>query len=199
MKKRNILLVISILITALIFSACGGSSDSEAAVNDALAGRELSDMSGYSGLEDYLKETVFVDLTVDELDELIKNKETFVAFFSFEACPYCNRLIPYLNDAALDAGVRVGYINTRANPEWQNNMDIDGYDTVVEHFGSYFSKDEDGTPHLYVPDVYFIKNGKVVARHDGVTPGADDPSIELTSEQEKQIRQDLADEFASLK
>ena len=195
-----ITLLALLLVASLSMAACkGGSSGASAGNSDAFADRELSDMSGYGGLDDYLKETVFVETTVAEMDQMMKDGETFAVFFSFEDCPYCNRLIPYLNDAALDAGIHVGYIDTRAKPEWTNNMDIDDYDIVVDRFGDYLAKDDDGTPHLYVPDVYFIKNGKVVARHDGVTPGADDPSQELTSSQEEQLRRDLRDEFAAMK
>ena len=77
-------------------------------------------------------------------------------------------------------------------------MDIYDYDIVEERFAKWLPEDDDGREHLYVPDVYFIKNGKVVARHDGVTPGADDPSNKLTSEQLEQLKKDLADEFNSL-
>ena len=198
MKRiRLLILIMLVAITSTGLAACSGGSSSSS-TKDTLADRELSDMSGYEGLEEYDKDTVFVDMTVKEMDEMMKNGETFVVFFSFENCPYCNRLIPYLNDAALEAGRRVAYINTRANPEWENNMDIDDYDIVEERFAKWLPEDDDGREHLYVPDVYFIKNGKVVARHDGVTPGADDPSNKLTSEQLEQLKIDLADEFNSL-
>ena len=133
-----------------------------------------------------------------EVAEKMDAGETFVVFASFENCPWCNLLIPYLNDAAAEAGVTVGYIDTRANPEWSNNMDIDDYDLFVEKFGKYLKEDDDGKPHLYTPDTYFIKNGKIVAQHVGVTPGVENPSDPLTSEQEEKLRKDLANEFSKL-
>ena len=206
-KKRltgtmSILIVLALIIGTL--AACGGGksgNDDTAKANsdDPFAGRDPSIVLGYEGMEGYKGEIMFCDTTVKEVKQLMDDKKTFVLFCSFETCPWCNLFISYLNDAARDAGVHVGYIDTRANPDWQSNMDIDDYDVFVEIFGEWLSEDEDGKPHLYVPDTYFIKDGKVVARHDGVTPGVDDPSDGVTSEQEKQLRKDLADEFAKLK
>ena len=185
-------------------AACSGGNDSGDAqsgkldVEDAFAGREASDFSGYHSMEDYTDEIMFVDTDVKEVANMIDSGKTFVFIASFADCPWCNRLVPYLNDAAREAGVHVGYIDTRKNPEWQSNMDIDDYDLFVKRFRNWLEKDEDGKLHLYTPDTYFIKNGKVVRRHNGVTPGADDPDVELTSEQDEQIKKDLSEEFASL-
>ena len=182
-------------VLMLSFASCGSKGGFE----DVLASGTPSDLSGYEGMIDYDKDSMLVDMTVEDMDKRMSDGESFVVLFSYEDCPYCNRLLPYFNDAAIDAGVHVGYINTRRNPEWESNMDIDGYDTVVERFGEWLEKDEDGRQHLYTPDAYFIKNGKVVSHHDGVTPGADDPNAELTSEQEKTLKSNLAEEFESIK
>lgn len=195
-KIRIFSIITALMLSVCMISSCGGSGGSEAV--DALADMETADMSGYNGLADYDKETVFVEVSVAEMDEMIKDSETFAVFFGYAECPYCNVLIPYLNDAALDAGRRVAYINTRKNPEWKSNMDIDDYDLVVKYFKDYIDEDDEGKLHLYVPDLYFINNGKIAAHHEGVTPGADDPDKALTSDQEKQLRTDLKDEFAAL-
>ena len=206
-KKRptsamSILMAMALIICTL--AACGSSKSSSGGIekvsyDDPFAGRDPSIVLGYEGMEGYKGEIMFCDTTVKEVKELMDEKKTFVLFCSFENCPWCNLLISHLNDAAREAGVHVGYIDTRANPEWQSNMDIDDYDVFTELFGKWLSEDEDGKPHLYVPDTYFIKDGKVVARHDGVTPGVDDPSDGLTSKQAEQLKKDLADEFNTLK
>ena len=207
-KKRltsamSILMVLALIIG--ILASCSGvtsgdsSESSNASFDDPFAGKDPSIVLGYDGMEGYKGEIMFCDTTVKEVKELMDAKKTFVVFCSFETCPWCNLFISYLNDAARDAGVHVGYIDTRAKPEWQNNMDIDDYDVFTELFGKWLTEDEDGKPHLYVPDTYFIKDGKVVARHDGVTPGADDPSQGLTSEQAEQLQKDLAAEFDTLR
>lgn len=203
---RHLKLIALALIATFIIctlAACGGSKSSSEEINkasfdDPFAGRDPSIVLGYEGMEGYEGEIMFCDTTVKEVKELMDDKRTFVLFCSFETCPWCNLLISHLNDAAREAGVHVGYIDTRSNPEWQSNMDIDDYDVFTDLFGEWLSEDADGKPHLYVPGTYFIKNGKVVARHDGVTPGVEDPSNDLTSEQVEQLKKDLADEFKSL-
>lgn len=200
-KKYRFIIAAALLIGALtVFVACSGDSGGPASeAPDAFSGREASDVSGYAGMKNYDKDIMFVDTTVAEVAEMMDNGETFAVFASFDNCPWCNLIIPYLNDAAIDAGVHVGYINTRLKPEWSNNMDIDDYDLFVEKFGDWLSEDDDGKLHLYTPDLYFIKNGKVAAHHDGVTPGVEDPNSELTPEQEEKLRVDLKDEFAAMK
>lgn len=201
-KKKIILPLIltALLASASLLASCGSESSSGSEkLPDPFAGRDPSIVLGYDGMEGYQGEIMFVDTTVAEVAEMMDKGETFVVFASFEDCPWCNLIISHLNDAARDAGVHVGYIDTRLKPEWTSNMDIDDYDLFVEKFGDWLSEDEDGKLHLYTPDTYFIKNGKVVARHDGVTPGVDDPNHPLTSEQEEQLKKDFADEFNTLK
>ena len=200
-KKYRFIIAAALLIGVLtVFAACSGDSGgSVSETPDAFSGREASDVSGYEGMKNYDKDIMFVDTTVAEVAEMMDKGDTFAVFASFDNCPWCNLIIPYLNDAAIDAGVHIGYINTRLKPEWSNNMDIDDYDLFVEKFGDWLSEDDDGKLHLYTPDLYFIKNGKVAAHHDGVTPGVEDPSSGLTPEQEEKLRSDLKDEFASLK
>lgn len=199
LKKTAAGMILLYMLFTLAACSGGGDESSAEAYVSPFDGRDASVLLGYDSMEDYDKEIMMCDTTMAEVDKLMKDGETFVVFFSFEDCPYCNRLIPYLNDAAAEAGVKVGYIDTRSNPEWLSNMDIDDYDKVTDRFGKYLSKDDSGKEHLYTPDTYFIKKGRVVARHSGVTEGADDPEKELSSAQEEQIKKDLKDEFDSLK
>ena len=202
--NRTITFTAVLLAMIMIFAACGstGSTDESGSTTEAtspFAGMEPADLSGYDSMSDYDGESRLVETDVNEMVKLINDKETFVVFFSFEECPYCNAIMPYVNKAAEDADMYVGYIDTRSNPEWTNNMEIDGYDKVVKYFGDHLPEDEDGKDHLYTPDMYFIKNGEVVARHDGVVEGADDPTVPLTSSQEENLMKILADDFAKLK
>lgn len=196
--KRTLLTAAIILMMALLVSCKGAAEEKTVSENDPFQGREPSIVLGYEGMEGYEGDIMLRDTNVLEVKELMDAKESFVLFLSFESCPWCNLIIPYVNDAARDAGVLVGYIDTRSNPEWKSNMDIDNYDIFTEMFSKYLATDEDGKPHLYVPDLYVIKKGKVVARHDGVTPGLNDPSEPMTAEQEEQLRKDLANEFKAM-
>lgn len=203
-KQYAKILIAFLLITSMtIFASCAGGSgagdEQGAAIPDEFAGREASDLSGYETMEDYSEEITLVDTDVKEIASMIDSGKTFAFIASYEDCPWCNRLMPYLNDAAREAGIHIGYINTRKDSSWQSNMDIDDYDLFVKRFRNWLEKDEEGKLHLYTPDAYFIKNGRVVERHSGVTEGADDPEDELTSEQEKQLMKELTEHFDAMR
>ncbi len=199
MKKTRMIILAAMLVAAIILiPSCGSGDEGGAKATSPFAGKEPTDLSGYHSMEDYDGESRLVETDVAEAVKLMNDKESFVLFFSFEDCPYCNAVLPYLNKAALEAGQYVGYVDTRKDPEWMTNMDIDDYDLVEKYFGEYLQDDEQGRKHLYTPDAYFIKKGKIVARHSGVLAGADDPNQSLTSTQEEELMKILAEDFKKI-
>ena len=201
MKK---IIVALILIALFALSGCGQqasqseSSVGTATVEDIFAEGPAVDLTVYKSMKDSKEESMFTDVEVKDIAKLMDEKKTFVFMATFADCPYCNRVIPYVNEAAKKAGLHVGYLDTRKNPKWENNTDIKDYDIFTKYFGEYLKKDNDGAPHLYTPHTFFIKEGKVVADHQGVIDGADDPNEELTAGQEKDLRLLLDQEFEKL-
>ena len=118
-------------------------------------------------------ETGFEAMTVKDMLARIEAKDSFAIVFGFADCPSCQAAMPILEATAGSAGMSVGYVDTRANPEWQSNMDIDDYDELAAALGEYFELDEDGRQHLYVPHVFFIRDGEVVLQHQGLGDGAE--------------------------
>ncbi len=151
MKKLFLLLCLCLTVTA-----CGHSFPK-------------SDMSGYEGFED--PDHVFYDLSVRETYDLMQKGETFAVYFGFAQCPWCVAALPALNEEAKAAGLKIGYVDTRKDPAWQSNIDIDDYDLVVEMFGEYLEYDDNGIRHLYTPHVFFVKDGKTVYEHSGTVEG----------------------------
>ena len=107
-------------------------------------------------------------------------------------------VVPALNEQALAAKQPVGYLDTRANPEWKSNVDIDGYDAFAERFASVLDTDDDGAPHLYVPHVFFIKDGQLVYDHSGTVPEQETPDQALTSAQQEELANYFTEGFAAL-
>ncbi len=128
--------------------------------------KQKSDMSGYEKFTD--TEHVFYDMTVKEMIQEMDDNETFIVYFGFSECPYCNQAMPILNEVAKEYDQEVGYINTRKDSSWESNTDIDDYDLVIERLGDYLEYDDEGKKHLYTPHVFFIKDGKVVKQYEGV-------------------------------
>ena len=127
--------------------------------------KESADMSGYGTLPEETDN--FVKTDVASVIAAIDNKETFVVYFGFEGCPWCKEALPILKTLSDEYGIKVNYVDTREKEEYKSNVDIDNYDLLVERLGEYFSLDEDGKRHLYVPFVFFINEGEVALAHEG--------------------------------
>ena len=148
----------------------------------------IADMSGYAGLSDTAEKAVYRDVTVTDVAALIDEKETFALLASFPDCPWCNAAIDNINRAAMEAGFEIASMNTRRDPSWTSNLEMDDYDLFTEYFGRFLENDENGIPHLYVPHMFFIRDGEVVYEHQGAMPEmGNDPMMELTEEQEETL------------
>ena len=187
--KRIHAFIICIIIASALLAGCG--KDKGDIPESPFSGRDTVDLSAYTSMSGQGGESRFVDTTVTEIDQLMKDKESFVFLAAYEDCQYCDLLMPYLNEALADKGTYAGYLDTRKDPSWSSNTDIDDYDLFCKRFGRYLEKDENGNLHLYTPDIYVIKKGRVVAEYQGVVEGADDPENALTSAQEKELRETL--------
>ena len=196
-RHRALVFVCFLIIGIMTFlSACGGGNSGGSEVKNPLADYPPASMENYRDMEGV--KTDFVDITVKDIEKLMKDKATFAFLASFETCPWCNQLLFHLNEVAQERGVTLGYLDTRKNPEWNSNIDIDDYDIFVELFGDYLSPDEAGIPHLYVPMLIFIKDGQVVNTRNGVLPEIESADQVLTEEIKANLKADLGTYFDSL-
>ena len=189
--KHCAVFVYILILCSLLITGCGAGSDNKEkeSAADVFAERfPKADLSDYDALKDYDKELKFVDVTVLDVAKLMEEKECFAVFASFAKCPWCNLVVSSLNDAAIEEDVTVLYIDTRKNPEWNSNIEIDDYDKFTELFGDRLELDSDGIPHLYTPHVFFVKGGKLVADHQGAIPGIDNPNTVLSDDQKEELK-----------
>ena len=155
---------------------------------------EKSDMSQYINFAD--QDThIYYDLTIRGMADAMDDKRTFVVYFGYDTCEWCLDAVPVINDAAKETGYTVGYINTRANPAWQKNTDMDDYDLLIEKAGEFLDYDADGVRHLYAPTLFFIKEGKVVAIHEGTLEGHNARIRAMTAEEREELKGILLEKF----
>jgi predicted bacteriocin transport accessory protein len=122
-------------------------------------------------------------VTLDEVFDIIQNK-TGVIYFGFPGCPWCRNMIPVLFEAAKNNNIDTIYY---FNPRNVKKSDNDEYNKLKEILNEYLSEDENGQKVLYVPDVYFIKDGKIVGHHLGTVDSQEDPTISLTEEEKNEL------------
>ena len=131
-------------------------------------------------------------VTLDEVFDIIQNK-TGVIYFGFPGCPWCRNMIPVLFNSAKNNNVDTVYY---FNPREIRSSDNEDYNKLLNILNEYLTENENGEKTLYVPDVYFVKDGKIVGHHLGTVNSQSDPTIELTSEQKQELN-DIFDELFS--
>ena len=134
-----------------------------------------TDMSAYMFLDD--PDPAFLEVTTEESLKLFVNG-TGVVVYSYETCPWCNRIMPVLNDVAKEKGIQVFYVNIYSDAFMQlsNQEKSDQIqalytclDPILDH-----EKDEatgKDKPVMQVPEVVAVKNGKITGHHMGVVDG----------------------------
>lgn len=181
--------IIAVMISAVILAGCSAPVSSKEP--------ERADMSGYQYLED--PEPAFYEMTVTDIKEQMDQGESFAVYFGFAECPWCNEAVPVLNEAAKEAGMTVGYVDTRKDASWKSNTDIDGYDLFKEIAKDYLKEDENGEPHLYAPTVIFFKDGKIVKYHEALIEGYTPSEGRMSEEQQKELLEIYLDGFSLMK
>ena len=139
----------------------------------------------------------FTESSVNDIIERANNGESYVAYFGFEGCPWCKEAVPVLEEVMEDYGYNVLYINTRSNPEWKSNTEIDDYDKLTEFLGDNLKLDDEGLPHLYVPYFVFVRKGELVGTHQGTVEGHNAHEREMTEEERATFKGILGDGFLS--
>lgn len=110
---------------------------------------------------------------------------TGVIYFGFPGCPWCRNMIPVLFEVASFNNINtIYYFNPR---DIRTNGD-DEYQKLVNILGDYLLQNDNGEKTLYVPDVYFVKNGKIIGNHLSTVDSQTDPYTPLTEEQTKELK-----------
>lgn len=87
---------------------------------------------------------------------------TGVVFLGYPQCPWCQRLSEYVDQAARAEGIAaIHYLNIRQVRASKNET----YQKLVARLAPYLSKDENGQPRIFVPDVTIVKHGSIVWRY----------------------------------
>ena len=131
----------------------------------------------------------------DEVINMVTNG-TGVIYFGFPGCPWCRNMIPVLFDVAADNNIDTVYY---FNPSDVRANGDENYKKLVNILNDYLLENEDGEKTLYVPDVYFVKDGKIVGHHLSTVDSQTGPYTPLTNEQTKELENIYQDLFKKIK
>lgn len=162
---------------------------------------EKADMSAY---EDFMDtDHVFKEITMAQGNELLQSDKTFVLYYGFSTCPWCVEVLPILNDVAKENGMEVEYVNVRpTGTDSTNDIRVDtnpDYVQLVELTKEYLSTTDEGVKRLYVPFVFFVKDGEIVASHQDTFPEHDAHERKMTEDEVSRLTTIYDDGFKALK
>lgn len=151
---------IAILFSLCLF-LCGCASEHAKVTitNTVDLNSEPAIMTVYEWIGDEIAD--FQEITFAESLRLFTEKGSGILYYGYDNCPYCERGIPLLNEAALETGVTVYYIDVYGPMQPTR----DEYDDLVSYIEETFIEDKDGNKSFFVPLVIGVKNGEITASH----------------------------------
>ena len=181
---KKILILLAVL---LVLVGCQGNNG-----YPQLEG-ETADMSGYNGLVS----EQFVVINIDRVLKLVEEKKTGIVYLGYSSCPWCNCLVPVLNEVSLARKMRVYYLDYHAEDNFENPKLFDLVD-LCDQAGLITEHGDDNTAKFYFPTVIYIQNGKIVDLHSGTVAGHDAQSGQLSEKQRARLQYMLEKEFDAL-
>ncbi len=169
--------LLSLIIGCLILTGCSITPIKDYS-NDALLFSEEYANSNIS------KDNPMVYKTDLEIIEILKSG-TGIIYFGFPECPWCQSAVSVLIDAANKMKIdEIYYFNPKEIRE--NNTDT--YKEIISLLKDNLTFDENGNKRLYVPDVYFVSNGKIIGHHFKTVDSQVNPRENpLTDEQKEEL------------
>lgn len=137
-----------------------------------------SDSNHFAKLyKDVGKDNVYKKISAEDAIDLIENK-TGIIYIGYETCPWCNALVPLLNEVAKEDEVEtIYYIDNFYNmrPDKNENPEnVEEYNKLVDLLGDEIVEMKSGENEfniIRVPLVLFVINGEIVDYHKGTYEG----------------------------
>ena len=133
----------------------------------------------------------FVYKNGQEVADIIEHG-TGVVFLGFPSCAWCQSYAKFLSDVAKETGLKtINYFNI--HDARQNNTEE--YQKIVSLLGSNLQYDDNGTRRVYVPDVVFVVDGRIVGNDlesSKDTAGESDPKAYWTEDRVSELKSRLS-------
>lgn len=109
------------------------------------------------------EEHVFEYVSADQILYMIENKKTALIVLGFKECPWCQALMPVLNEAAKNEEVeKVYYLDIKTMRDDTTTSEHKKYLMLKEAFSEAVDESKD---RLNAPTVIFLKDGELVDYH----------------------------------
>ena len=215
---KKFLISTLILLFVITLTGCSLESESDKFREDyeSLNGEKTEDGNKYREISiDYNNPMKYSSFK--EVKEKINNKDTFIVYVGFSACPWCRSVLPYVLESAKENKIdEIYYINVREDNtkesdlrgyfklDENNNVVVDIYPDKYYHdvlntlndFLEPFTIEneqgevfETGENRLYAPTIIVYKKGKAIALDECISDKQTDPYQKLTKEMQKEMKE----------
>lgn len=131
-------------------------------------------------------------LSEEEIIPFLKGK-TGIIYFGYNTCPWCRNIVPILIDTVQDNHIdTLYYVDI-------HKVDLSSIkNELISLLDEYLEENETGEKGIAVPDVYFIKEGKIIGHHLGTVDSYHNPYLGMSPDQKQEltnIYQDFIEEM----
>lgn len=115
-------------------------------------------------IEDYpqLKdENVIIKYTtIDEVLELIESKYSGIIVYGFKQCPWCQAVVPYVNEIAIEKGYsNVLYLDIKDMRDNPDSLEKEKYNQLFNQISEKIGNPE----KIFAPTITVLKDGKITS------------------------------------
>lgn len=187
------------LLLFLLVLLCGCSTNNPSSSSSNVCGFdcEEANMDEYSLLEGNTH--VFVEADYEQSLQMLENDSfTGIIYYGYPACPWCDEAIVEMNDAAKSLDLSIYYVNKKSEENLKQVALEEKIEAILDNaYG--LMKDEEEKPHLFVPEVVVIKNGKIIDHHLGTFDAHDAHERDLNEEEKQQLENIYKGMFVKIK
>jgi len=172
------------LLSLALLCGCGTKSEKITITNPIEMNTEPAIMTVY----DWIGETIadFQEITFAESIRLFAEKGSGILYYGYDDCPWCERAVPVLNEAALETGITVYYVDIYGPFQPSRSQ----FDELLGYIESALIEDEEGNKSFFVPLVIGVKNGEITDSHVSLVKGfeLEDEESMLSDEQKQELK-----------
>lgn len=195
MKKIGMILFTIFMVVTLV--GCNSSSSKMDTNTDAYQFKK--DYESYNEGENAIvvnidEDSPIKNILIDDVFPLME-EQTGILYLGFPTCPWCRNMIESLIAAAKEEGVEISYLN----PRTIKDSDNDKYEALKQKLEDYLETNEEGEKTLYVPDVYFIKDGTIIGHHLGTLDTQTNPYHVLNESEKEELKMIYVDYINQIK
>jgi thiol-disulfide isomerase/thioredoxin len=214
---KKITSIIMILVLTLTLTACSSTTTTTSKeLTDAEKFKEeyesLNNTTNESNGKTIREVTIpddnpIIYSTIEEINEKIDNKDSFLVYFGFNSCPWCRSVIEELISTAKEENIsKIYYVDVKdirdvkeldedGNVITSKEADASYYELldklsdVLEDYTLYNDDNEEistGEKRIYAPNVVAITSGKAAQLESGISSSQTDGYQELTEDMKKE-------------